>query len=116
MLIRYHTIDYKVSILLIVMISLLVFILVEGGVSIAWDSIHMIILLSITAIACGLFYLQQKSVADPMMPFEIWRHEVIRIANITYLLTGMIFIDVSSYLSAFLLVVMWYTVMIAVVK
>src|SRR5690625_7325879 len=98
MLIRYHTIDYKVSILLIVMISLLVFILVEGGVSIAWDSIHMIILLSITAIACGLFYLQQKSVADPMMPFEIWRHEVTRIANITSLFTWMSLIVVSSYL------------------
>src|SRR5690625_5110914 len=113
MLIRYHTIDYKVSILLFVMISLLVFILVEGGVSIAWDSIHMIILLSITAIACGLFYLQQKSVADPMMPFEIWRHEVIRIANITSLLTGMILIGVSSYLPAFVQGVMGKSAMVA---
>ncbi|HLS61011.1 MAG TPA: MDR family MFS transporter [Virgibacillus sp.] len=108
-----QTIDYKGSILLIVMISLLVFILVEGGVSIAWDSIHMIILLSITAIACGLFYLQQKSVADPMMPFEIWRHEVIRIANITSLLTGMILIGVSSYLPAFVQGVMGKSAMVA---
>src|SRR5690625_1683473 len=108
-----QSIDYKGSILLIVTISSLVFIFVEGGVSIAWGSIQMLILLSITAIACGLFYIQQKSVAEPMMPFEIWRHEVIRIANITSLLTGMILIGVSSYLPAFVQGVMGKSAMVA---
>src|SRR5690625_6159983 len=47
------------------------------------------------------------------MTFEIWRHEVIRIANITYLLTGMILIGVSSYLPAFVQGVMGKSAMVA---
>src|SRR5699024_9613638 len=108
-----QSIDYVGSILIVISVCSLMFILVEGGVNIAWDSTLMFILAVTTSIGFGLFLYQEKHAVQPMMPFFLWRYPVIRMANLATLTTGMIIIGVSSYLPAFVQGVMGYSATIA---
>ncbi|HLQ70281.1 MAG TPA: MDR family MFS transporter [Bacillota bacterium] len=108
-----QSIDYVGSILIVISVCSLMFILVEGGVNIAWDSALMFILASTTSIGFGLFLYQEKHAVQPMMPFFLWRYPIIRMANLATLTTGMIIIGVSSYLPAFVQGVMGYSATIA---
>lgn len=95
------SIDFAGSILLIIGVSSLMFILVEGGVGVAWKSLQMYLLITTVLISFILFTFQELKATNPMMPFNIWRHKTISVANITSLISGMILIGVSSYLPAF---------------
>ncbi|MGY0692223.1 MDR family MFS transporter [Virgibacillus sp. FSP13] len=96
-----RSIDYAGSVWIVIAVSSLMFILVEGGINIAWNSPTMYGLIGISAIGFLLFVFQERQAVDPMMPFKIWKFRIISVANLTSLTTGMILIGVSSYLPAF---------------
>lgn len=106
-------IDYAGSLWIVIAITTMMFILVEGGVSLAWTSPIMYGLLAVAGVTLGLFIYQQFRVPDPMMPFEIWKYRIILTANLASLVAGMIVIGVSSYLPAFVQGVMGYSATIA---
>lgn len=106
-------IDYAGAMWIFIAIGSLLFILVEGGVSILWDSFVMKVLIGITVTAFILFLRQQKHAEEPMMPLEVWQYPMIRMANLASLTTGMILIGVSSYLPAFVQGVMGESAIIA---
>ncbi|AST94300.1 MULTISPECIES: MDR family MFS transporter [Sutcliffiella] len=95
------SIDYKGAFLLFVSISSLMFVLVEGGVHWAWNSMVIITCIFIFAITFLLFIIQETKAVDPMMPFNIWKERPILIANVTSLTTGVMLIGISSFLPAF---------------
>ncbi|MFD1038707.1 MDR family MFS transporter [Virgibacillus byunsanensis] len=107
------SIDYAGAIWIVVSVFSLMFILVEGGVSIAWNSFVMVGLIGTTIIGLVLFFYQERRASVPMMPFDIWKIRIITVANLTSLTTGMILIGVSSYLPAFVQGVMGYSATIA---
>jgi EmrB/QacA subfamily drug resistance transporter len=94
-------IDYVGATILTISISTLMFILVEGGVHISWSSWEAIslILISIAGIIAFIFY--EKRLAEPMMPFELWKSRSILVANVVSLTTGVMLIGISSFLPAF---------------
>src|SRR5699024_12367300 len=94
-------------------VSALMFILVEGGVRIAWNSPLILVLISLVVLGVILFLFQEKRAIAPMMPFSIWKYRVITVANLITLMTGMILLGVSSYLPAFVQGVMGQSAMIA---
>lgn len=108
-----HRVDYLGAVWIIIAVSTLMVILVEGGVSLQWLSKNMFLIMSVSLSAFILFFIQQKRAVEPMMPLEIWRFRLIAFANITSLTTGMITIGVSSYLPAFVQGVMGQTATIA---
>lgn len=108
-----HSIDYSGSILLVVSISALMLVLVEGGVNWDWLSWQVISLLFIFIIGILLFVFHEKRAIEPMMPFHIWKYKAISVSNIASLTTGMILIGVSSFLPAFVQGVMERSPMIA---
>lgn len=108
-----RSIDYIGSALMFIAVSALMFILVEGGVRIAWNSTLMIVLISVVVLGLILFLFQEKRAIAPMMPFSIWKYRVITVANLITLTTGMILLGVSSYLPAFVQGVMGQSAMIA---
>lgn len=95
------SIDYGGSILIMVAVSSLMVILVEGGLGIPWNSPLMVCLVFLAVGGLVIFIFHEKHAKDPMMPFDIWKLKLIGVANSTTLLTGMILIGVSSYLPAF---------------
>src|SRR5690625_3095371 len=78
-----HTVDYLGAVWIIIAVSTLMVILVEGGVSLQWLSKNMFLIMSVSLSAFILFFIQQKRAVEPMMPLEIWRFRLIAFANIT---------------------------------
>ena len=96
-----HNIDYSGAVLLTISISILMFVLVEGGTRWAWFSYQSYSLFAISLFFSILFYFQEKKAKEPIMPFSIWKVRPIFIANITSLTTGIMLIGISSFLPTF---------------
>lgn len=108
-----HQIDYPGAILLTIAISSLMYVLVEGGSGIAWNSMEAIGLFAVFLVTFALFIFQEKRTAEPVMPLSIWRERSIFIANITSLSTGIMLIGISSFIPTFVQGVMEQTPIIA---
>ncbi|HHY73927.1 MAG TPA: MFS transporter [Bacillus bacterium] len=107
------SIDYTGSFLLVVSVSALMLVLVEGGVHWKWTSWQVASLLTIFLVGFLLFILQERRALEPMMPLYIWKYKAIGVSNLASLTTGMILIGVSSFLPAFVQGVMEKSPMIA---
>lgn len=95
------SIDYAGAALLLVSISALMVVLIEGGVHWAWTSAPIVILISISLLAMAVFLKVEQKVKEPLMPLGIWHDPVIAISNTVTFTTGMILIGVSSFLPTF---------------
>ncbi|WP_226578283.1 MDR family MFS transporter [Halobacillus litoralis] len=96
-----RTVDIAGSIWVVLTVSTLTIILVEGGVSVPWVSWQMFAMVTVALCGAAAFYFHERKMEDPMMPMDLWKIRSIRYANLTSLTTGMILIGVSSYLPAF---------------
>ncbi|MCP3026288.1 MDR family MFS transporter [Halobacillus sp. A5] len=94
-------VEFKSSLYIMVLVSLVVLILVEGGLGIQWISFEMMILIAAGGISLFLFINSERVSENPMLPLHLWENHSIRYANLTSFATGMILIGVSSYLPAF---------------
>jgi EmrB/QacA subfamily drug resistance transporter len=94
-------IDYLGAGLLSIAISALMIVLVQGGTNWSWISQQSMSLIALSVVAILMFIWQEKRVAEPVMPFSIWKERSIFIANIASLVTGIMLIGISSFLPAF---------------
>jgi EmrB/QacA subfamily drug resistance transporter len=94
-------IDFAGAALLVMTVSALMIILVEGGVRLPWASWQMILLISITVIGLVVFVYHEIRTPQPMMPFDLWKIKSILTANVVSLTTGVMLIGISSFLPAF---------------
>src|SRR5699024_7224145 len=108
-----QNIDYVGAFLLITSISTLMYILVEGGVSVAWDSSWMIGIITVCMSSVILLLVHEGKSKEPMLPSTIWAYRLIFIANATSLVTGIIMISVASYLPTFVQGVMGESAIVA---
>src|SRR5699024_10354107 len=106
-------IDIVGTLLIMVGISLLMYILVEGGISFDWNSLLFYTLLGIILLMFFLFVRHEKHINNPMMPAEVWQYRLLKFANIASLLTGIMMISVSSYLPTFVQGVMGESAIVA---
>ncbi|HEX7056074.1 MAG TPA: MFS transporter, partial [Bacilli bacterium] len=79
----------------------LMILLMQGGVNWAWTSGPVLALAAVSAIGLGLFLLQEKRAAEPMIPPAIWKHRLIVLCNAGSLTTGGIMIGVTTFLPTF---------------
>lgn len=108
-----YQLDIKGTLFLMTSISVFMYILVEGGISISWTSSFMYLLIGITFISFLLFIYAERNSQNPMIPPSIWTYRLIRFANLTSLLTGAIVLSVSSYLPVFVQVILEQPAIIA---
>ncbi|MRX71573.1 MFS transporter [Bacillus lacus] len=106
-------IDYAGAILLTIGISVFMVLFVEAGTNWAWNSLPVIGLAAIGTGVLALFYFQEKTAEEPMMPFVIWKQRTILIANLASFTTGMMLIGLSSFLPAYVQGVMERTPIVA---
>lgn len=109
----YKKIDYIGSILIISLISLLMYVFVEGGVSIPWQSNTMFLFLIIIVLLFIIFIFYERHQDNPIIPLSLWSSRLIVVANVTALTTGMIMIGISSYLPTFVQGVLGQSAMVA---
>src|SRR5699024_9263092 len=98
---------------MVVGISTLMYLLVETGISIPWNSLLFYGLVFLVGISFLLFFLQSRQQETSIIPLVIWSYPMIKVANIATLLTGMIMVTVSSYLPTFVQGVMRQSALIA---
>ncbi|CDQ19926.1 MDR family MFS transporter [Halobacillus karajensis] len=96
-----RSVDIAGSAWVVITVSTVMIILVEGGVGIDWDSWTMVSMIVVAFTGAIVFFQHERKTDDPMMPMDLWHIRSIRYANLTSLTTGMILIGVSSYLPAF---------------
>lgn len=108
-----HSIDFIGSILMVISVSSLLLVLVEGGVRFEWNSLEAISLMSVFLTGTILFILHEKRTKEPMMPFDIWKYRAIKVSNLGSLITGIILFGVSSFLPAYIQGVMEYSPLVA---
>ncbi|OIU72394.1 MDR family MFS transporter [Rossellomorea aquimaris] len=94
-------IDYAGAVLLVMTISALMIVLVEGGVRLPWASWQTILLISISVLGLAVFVYHENRTPQPMMPFDLWKVRSILAANVVSLTTGVMLIGISSFLPAF---------------
>lgn len=95
------SIDYPGAIILLLSVSALMVILIQGGTYWAWSSVPIISLSGFAMLGICSFFLVEKRAREPIMPLGIWRDPVISLANSVTFTTGIIIIGVSSFLPTF---------------
>ncbi|WP_377889491.1 MDR family MFS transporter [Alkalihalobacillus sp. R86527] len=94
-------IDYPGALILLLSVSALMVILIQGGTVWEWFSGPIIALIIFTIVGiCSFFFIETRA-KEPIMPLGIWRDPVISLANSVTFTTGIILIGVSSFLPTF---------------
>lgn len=96
-----HSIDYLGTSLLLLSISTLMVVLIQGGVTWSWLSSPSLALLALFITSFLLFVWQENRAVDPVMPLRIWKNRIIAVSNLASLTTGAVMIGVSSFLPTF---------------
>ena len=97
-----HEIDYIGSALIFISISALMVVFIQAGTVWAWSSAPVLLLLGVFTVGIYLFIWQEKRVAEPIMPLEIWKDPLIVAANLATLTTGVVLIGISSFLPTYI--------------
>jgi EmrB/QacA subfamily drug resistance transporter len=91
-------IDYLGSIVFTVSMSCLLYALISGGSTYAWDSSEIIGLFAVAAATMLLFlYVETKS-PEPMLPLQLFKLRVISVSNAAAFLLSAVLIGVTAYL------------------
>lgn len=107
-----QSVDIFGTITMMIGITLFMYILVEGGNSLPWNSIQFYLIFGSSVTALSLFFMKSKK-GNSMIAKSIWSYQTIRLANIATFITGIIMISVSSYLPTFVQGVLGKSALIA---
>jgi drug resistance transporter, EmrB/QacA subfamily len=91
-------IDYGGAVLFTISMSSLLFALISGGDSYAWNSTVIILLFVAAAALMVLFIYVESKVSEPMIPLSLFKIPVIAVSNLTGFVSGCVLIGVSVYL------------------
>ncbi|MDQ0340098.1 EmrB/QacA subfamily drug resistance transporter [Caldalkalibacillus uzonensis] len=96
-----HQIDYVGAMLLLISVSALMVVLIQGGVAWSWTSMPVIFLVAV--FVCGLlaFVYHETRAPEPLMPLVIWKDRLLVMANTGALTTGVVLIGVSTFLPTY---------------
>ncbi|WP_280949453.1 MDR family MFS transporter [Halalkalibacter urbisdiaboli] len=98
---RKRYIDYPGALLLLIGVSSLMLILIQGGVRWAWNSGPIILLVLTSLFSFVLFILQESRAKEPMMTLSLWKQKGLRYANIASFTSGAMLLAISSFLPTY---------------
>lgn len=98
---RQHRLDLGGAALLVVGAGLLVFGLLQGGVSWSWTSGASIVTFAVSAAALALFFRQEGRAAEPMLPLWLFRRRLLVVAALGSLTIGMMMIGSTTFVPTF---------------
>ena len=110
---KQHNIDFLGAALLLVGVSALMIVSIQGGSTWPWRSKPVFFFLGIVLISLVLFIIREKRAAEPIMPMAIWNNRLIALANVCAFTTGVVMIGVATFLPTFIQGVMGLTPAVA---
>lgn len=93
--------DYIGTLTLTGAIVALLFALLQGGTSWAWDSAQSIGLFALCIVLIGLFLREERRAADPILPLTLFNNRIIAVSSIGGIVLGVLMFGVSSYVPLF---------------
>lgn len=110
---KQHDIDFAGAALLLMGVSALMLVSIQGGSTWPWQSKPVFFLLGLVIISLILFIIQEKRAAEPVMPMAIWNNRLIALANVCAFTTGAVMIGVATFLPTYVQGVMGMTPSVA---
>ncbi|MDT3698447.1 MAG: MDR family MFS transporter [Thermincola sp.] len=98
---RNPSIDYLGSGLLFITISSLMIVLIQGGVTWAWDSMRILVLGTLFLTGMILFIFHEGRATEPVMPLMLWKNRLIAVPNLASLTSGIVMIGVTAFLPTY---------------
>ncbi|MFN7249680.1 MAG: MDR family MFS transporter [Anaerobacillus sp.] len=95
---RKRKIDYGGAVTFIIGTTALLYALLSGGNEIAWNDPLMFGLFVIAFVFLFVFTIVQLKVAEPMIPFQLFKNRHLLIVNLSGFLLGAILIGLTAYL------------------
>jgi EmrB/QacA subfamily drug resistance transporter len=96
-----RSIDYAGTLTLTAGIVALLFALLQGGTSWAWNSLPSIGLFALATVLIALFLLQERRAPEPVLPLTLFTNRIIALSSIGGVILGVIMFGVSSYVPLF---------------
>ena len=96
-----HKLDYIGTLTLTGSIVALLFAVLQGGTTWAWNSLPSISLFAVTVLLLVLFLLQERRAAEPILPLTLFTNRIIAISSIGGVILGVIMFGVTSYVPLF---------------
>lgn len=96
---RSHRIDWAGSLLLLVGVGCLMLALVQGG-TLGFATLSALAVAGVLALVA--LYLNERSVAEPMLPLELWRNRVIVVGSLGNFTSGAMMLGVSAFLPTYI--------------
>jgi EmrB/QacA subfamily drug resistance transporter len=97
-----HQIDYLGAALLSCAVTAFLLVTVWAGNTSSWASPEIVGTLCAVVVLAGMFVLQERRSAEPLLPLGLWRNSTFRIVNITGFLAMMALTGTIAYLPLFL--------------
>jgi EmrB/QacA subfamily drug resistance transporter len=95
---REHRIDYLGSLLLLLAITALMVMLVQGGSLPGWMTITVGASSIITLVALAV---HETATPEPMLPLELWRHRIILVGSVGGAVVSAVMMGVSAFLPTY---------------
>jgi EmrB/QacA subfamily drug resistance transporter len=96
-----RSLDYVGTLSLTGGIVALLFAVLQGGTSWAWNSLPSIGLFAVAAILLVLFLLQERRASEPILPLTLFSNRIIAIASIGGVILGAVMFGITSYVPLF---------------
>lgn len=96
-----HQLDYIGTLTLTGGILALLFAVLQGGTSWAWNSPKSIALFVIAAILLALFLRQERRASEPILPLTLFNNRIIAISSFGGVILGIIMFGITSYVPLF---------------
>ena len=96
-----HHLDYLGTLTLTGSIVALLFALLQGGSTWAWNSLPSIGLFTATVVLLALFIYTERRAEEPILPLTLFENRIILIASVGNLVLGIVMFGVTSYVPLF---------------
>jgi len=95
------SLDYIGTLTLTGGIVALLFALLQGGTSWAWNSLQSIALFALAAALIVLFFYQERRSPEPILPLTLFKSRIIAISSIGGVILGVLMFGITSYAPLF---------------
>ena len=95
------SLDYIGTLTLTGGVVALLFALLQGGTSWAWNSLQSIALFTLAAVLLVLFFYQEQRAPEPILPLTLFKNRIIAISSIGGVVLGVLMFGITSYAPLF---------------
>ncbi len=96
-----RAIDYTGSLTLTAGIVALLFALLQGGQSWAWQSWQSLGLFAVATVFLVMFFAQEKRAPEPILPLTLFTNRIISVSSIGAVILGVVMFGVTTYVPLF---------------